>query len=87
MPKKLKPMKKCEGCGKMFKHLKKYKGRCKKWEGKKLCSNCCRSIPRNPYFVEVKDRPSSKITRFSLSQPEKKMLHSNYECEWESPCF
>ena len=78
MPKNPKISKKCDNCGKIFKHLKKYTGRCKQFEGKRYCGICYKKIPRNPFFVEVKDRPSYNITKFSLSTDEKKMIHTNY---------
>lgn len=66
---------KCENCKKAYKHLKKYKGRCKEWLGKYLCGCCFRKTPRNPYFLQVKDRPFSKITKFTLSQAEKRLIY------------
>jgi len=78
MPRKLKALEKCECCAKMYRHVKKYKGRCEEFIGKKYCSNCFRKIPRNPFFVEVKDRPSAKLTKFSMSQAEKLFIHKKY---------
>lgn len=76
---------KCKNCNKNVKHLKKYTGRCDKWIGKYLCKMCFQKTPRNPFFLEVKDRPTSKITKFTMSQAEKVLLFKRYHKQGYSP--
>ena len=78
MPRKPKEPRKCDKCGHLCNHTKKYKGRCEQFMGKYYCGKCFRNIPRNPFFIPLEQRKQKTIGKFSLSTAEKRIMHQKY---------
>ena len=64
----LETKKKCEECGKHFKHLEKCK------DGKIRCKKCKRNQITNKWYIPKEQRINDKIGKFSMTNQEKIVL-------------
>jgi len=60
--------KKCEECGKLYRHLEKCK------DEKFRCKLCRRKEITNKWFIPKEQRTNDKISKFSMTNEEKKVL-------------